>query len=163
MTTSTPILRTLLLVSDPLDAPILIVDDLHKLEATLGTVAAAAEFVVQIAEVEAVGSLLVRDPTPFTILHYLGHGTAVAATQAGALVFEDRIGAARLLDPMELLLTLNPTGISTFRLALLSACHSERVAQAFVAWGSCRNATGHLYTCRYHSNSCPTAAATSVG
>jgi len=42
-------LRTLLLVSDPLDAPIWIENDLNALQATLTTLP-AADFVVQIAE-----------------------------------------------------------------------------------------------------------------
>ncbi len=122
----------LLLVSNPLDAPIDIRHDLAKLSEALHELPAAT-IVTQIAEANAVGERLALVNRPlFPVLHYLGHGYQPASGQAGLLFFEDANGTARPLDRNLLRTLLFPTsGTPEFQLAILSACHSQSVAQAF--------------------------------
>ena len=89
-------IRILLLVSNPLDAPVNIGPDVAALTEALYDLTAPAEFVVQIAEAERVSALLARsDQAPFQIVHYLGHGSKPTPKQSGPLVLEDQQGAAR--------------------------------------------------------------------
>jgi len=134
MTPSTSPLRILLLVSNPFDNPVNIAGDVVALADALCDLQAPAEFVVQIAEADAVAARLARqDQAPFTVLHYLGHGYKPPDATMGALVFENSQGAVRLLDNFTLLATLAPTGQPAFQLAILSACHSESMALALHA------------------------------
>ncbi len=130
-------IRILLLVSNPLDAPVNIGPDVAALTDALRDLNAPATFVVQLAEADRVSALLARgDHTPFQVVHYLGHGYKPAQKQTGYLVLEDPQGAARLLEPIHLHTMLNPTGgPPEFQLAVLLACHSESVADAFFALG----------------------------
>lgn len=128
---------TLFLVSSPLAAdPVAVDHAVQQLQEALTGVSAPGEFVVQAAEVDAVaGRLAQRNRLPFQVLHYLGHGYKPEQTPEGVLIFEDKSGGIRPLDPLSLLATLNPTNRSTpeFQVAVLMACHSESVAKAMSA------------------------------
>ena len=82
-----PAIRVLLLVSNPLDAPISIANDMAALEDTIRDLAVPAEFLVRVAETDAIGSLLAqRNRLPFYVLHYLGHGNRPPDAQSGHLI-----------------------------------------------------------------------------
>jgi hypothetical protein len=97
-------IRVLSLVSNPLDAPISIANDVVVLEDTVRDLAVPAEFLVRVAEADAISSLLVqRNRPPFHVLHYLGHGSKPLDAQSGYLIMEDKTGGARALEPFRLL------------------------------------------------------------
>ena len=127
----------LFLVSSPLTAdPVAVDRALQELTDALRGIPAPATFVTRVAEADAVGSLLARkDRPPFPVLHYLGHGYKPEAVPSGYLIFEDRSGDLRPLRDDQLLSVLNPTGSPEpeFRLAVVTACHSESVAAALHA------------------------------
>jgi|GEM_PF-3520081 len=127
----------LFLVSNPLTAdPVAVDRALQELTDALRGIPAPATFVTQVAEVDAVSSLLARrGRPPFPVLHYLGHGYKPEEVPSGYLIFEDRSGALRPLRDHQLLSVLNPTGSPEpeFRLAVVTACHSESVAAALHA------------------------------
>ena len=125
----------LLLVSDPLDAPVSIERDLNALQDALRDVPAAAQFTTRIARAEDVQSLMSRGDRPtFDVLHYLGHGSEPTKTQEGRLIFENADGNADALNPAQLKATF-ANSERDFKLAMISACHSESVAQAMFDLG----------------------------
>jgi hypothetical protein len=127
--------RILVLVSSPLDASINVGDGLARLREAVADLPYAAQFDVYVAEAEQVGDLLARaDRPPYDVVHYLGHGDLLQ-DGVGVLWFEDEAGQARAMRDINLLATLQPTGKPEFKLALISACHSESVVQAMLALG----------------------------
>src|SRR5262245_35048025 len=125
----------LMVVSDPLDAPISIQSDLFELSDALRNLDAAARFNVMAAEADAVQEHLERgDRQRYSVLHYLGHGYRPAQAQDGFLVFEDIGGMANLLDVARLNYTLAGAA-AEFKVTVISACHSESVADALFAVG----------------------------
>ncbi len=125
----------LFLVSDPLDAAISIQRDLIALQDALRDLNVAAVFDIRAAEADSVQSHLARgDRRPYSALHYLGHGYKPPNQSDGRLIFEGRDGAADPLDVTRLAITL-ANHDREFKLAVVSACHSESVAQSFFAVG----------------------------
>ena len=128
-------LSILLLVSSPHEAAVSVRDDLHALHAAVDDLPYAAEFVTCVAESDALLRVLNRyDRPPFRLLHFIGHG-APDGDASALLAFEGRLGELRLLDGEALAPVLAPSGRPEFELAVLSACHSERVADALVGLG----------------------------
>ena len=127
----------LFLVSSPLTAdPVAVDRALQELTNALRGIQAPATFVTHVAEADAVASLLARrDRPPFPVLHYLGHGYKPEEVPSGYLIFEGQSGDLRPLRDDQLLSVLNPTGSPEpeFRLAVVTACHSESVAAALHA------------------------------
>ena len=70
-----------------------------------------------------------RDQGPFDILHYDGHGVP------GALLFEDGKGGSIKVGAARLKAMFAPEPRAPAKLAVLSACHSESMAQAFADAG----------------------------
>ncbi|MCL6509735.1 MAG: tetratricopeptide repeat protein [Anaerolineae bacterium] len=133
--TMTRAARILVLVSNPLDAGINLGDDLARLREAVANLPYAVQFDVHVAEAGQVGDLLSRaDRPPYDVLHYLGHGDLLQ-DGTGMLWFEDEAGQARATRDVALLTTLRPTDKSEFKLALISACHSESVLPAMRALG----------------------------
>ncbi len=127
--------NVLLLVSDPLDASISIQRDLMALQDGLRQIEAAATFYVHAAEAEKVQEHLSRgDNPPYAVLHYLGHGYKAPDEADGFLIFEKDDGTADPLDQIRLSLTLKGVAAG-FKLAVISACHSQSVANALFAVG----------------------------
>lgn len=125
----------LFLVSDPLGAPISIGRDLLALQDALRDLNVAASFDIRAAEADSVQSHLARgDRRPYSALHYLGHSYKAPNQSDGRLIFEGRDGAADPLDLTRLAITL-ANHEREFKLAIVSACHSESVAQSFFAVG----------------------------
>jgi tetratricopeptide (TPR) repeat protein len=127
--------RILVLVSSPLDASINVGDGLARLREAVADLPYAAQFDVYVAEAEQVGDLLARaDRPPYDVVHYLGHGDLLQ-DGVGVLWFEDEAGQARAMRDINLGTTLQPAGKPEFKLALISACHSESVVPAMLALG----------------------------
>jgi len=127
----------LVLVSNPHDAPVSIHADLAALREAVQDLPYAAAFTAGVAEVDAVADLLARRDRPrCRVLHFVGHGSPPDGDDDdGRLVFEQRSGAARGMDRATLAATLAPTGSLEFDLAILSACHSERIAATLTTLG----------------------------
>ncbi|MGB9873095.1 MAG: CHAT domain-containing protein, partial [Anaerolineae bacterium] len=129
----------LFLVSSPLTAdPVAVDRALQELADALRTIPAPATFITRVAEADAIGALMARRDRPrFSVLHYLGHGYKPEEVPSGYLIFEDQNGDLRPLQDHQLLGVLNPTGSPQpeFRLAVVTACHSESVAAALHALG----------------------------
>ena len=64
------------------------------------------------------------------IIHFIGHG--MTDGDSTALVLEDEVGITRCLSEDELAIALSNLKQPPCQLALLNACHSEKLAQAFV-------------------------------
>ncbi|MCP4209898.1 MAG: CHAT domain-containing protein, partial [Halieaceae bacterium] len=137
--TPTSIPHVLLLVSSPLVADPVDVDRaLEQLGDALHKISAPGRFIARVAEPDAVSGLLVRQDRPrFQVLHYYGHGYKPEDAEEGKLIFEDSSGGLRPLDDMQLTATLNPTNHSEpeFQVAVLTACHSQSVAEAMFTLG----------------------------
>jgi hypothetical protein len=99
----------------------------RQIKERLGEIECAAEIRFEIAIPENLARLLSQQE--FDVLHFTGHGGR------GALAFEDGRGGVYVLDPDRLEWLTAPGGRAPFRLAFLSACHSESVAQALLAVG----------------------------
>lgn len=67
------------------------------------------------------------------IIHFIGHG--MIQRNDTALVLEDEVGITRNFSEEELEIALSNQQQSPCQLALLNACHSEKLAQAFVKAG----------------------------
>ena len=126
----------LFLVSDPLDASISIDRDLAALQDGLRQIEAAVRFDTHVAEADAVQGYLERGDRPqYRALHYLGHGFKAEKESSGFLIFERKDGNADALDATRLAYTLSANE-GEFKLAIISACHSESVAGALFAVGA---------------------------
>ena len=67
------------------------------------------------------------------IIHFIGHG--MREGDGTALVLEDEAGMSRSFSEEELEIALSNQKQAPCQLALLNACHSEKLAQAFVKAG----------------------------
>jgi hypothetical protein len=120
----------LLLISDPLDASISIQRDLLALQDALRELDCAATFHVRAAEAQKVQEHLSLGDSPrYDVLHYLGHGYKTPDKTDGVLIFEKDDGTADALDQIRLSVALKGVAAG-FKLAVISACHSESVANA---------------------------------
>lgn len=126
----------LLLVSDPLDTSISIQRDLLALQDALRELDVAAVFDARVAEAEAVQSHLARGDRPrYGVLHYLGHGANPDGEDGKALIFENADCLSDPIDPTRLAYVFKGAG-GEFPLAVVSACHSESVADSFFSVGA---------------------------
>ncbi|MBM3749133.1 MAG: CHAT domain-containing protein, partial [Acidobacteria bacterium] len=99
----------------------------EQIIARLGEVKRQAEMHIEVATPENLSRLLTLHN--YGILHFTGHGGL------GLLCFEDGRGGLYDLTPDKFQALIAPEGRAPFRLAFLSACHSESMAQALVNVG----------------------------
>ncbi len=101
--------------------------EVSRLREQMGHMERAAALYVDIAEPERVLALLTK--RSFDLLHFSGHGGQ------DSLIFENQAGEAMPLKGDTLRRVLFPGGRVPFRLAFLSACHSESAAKALLDAG----------------------------
>ncbi len=89
----------------------------------------AVEIVVKVATAQTLQDVLASRVKPL-IIHFIGHGTREG--DGTALVLEDEVGMTRALSEEELEIALSNQKQAPCQLALLNACHSSKLAQAFV-------------------------------
>ncbi|MGB3641695.1 MAG: SUMF1/EgtB/PvdO family nonheme iron enzyme [Rivularia sp. (in: cyanobacteria)] len=89
----------------------------------------AVEIVVKVATSQTLQDVLSSRVKPL-IIHFIGHG--MTDGDSTALVLEDEVGITRCLSEDELAIDLSNLKQPPCQLALLNACHSEKLAQAFV-------------------------------
>ncbi len=89
----------------------------------------AVEIVVKVATSQTLQDVL-SHPTKPLIIHFIGHG--MRDGDGTALVLEDEVGMTRSFSEEELEIALSNLKQPPCQLALLNACHSEKLAQAFV-------------------------------
>ena len=89
----------------------------------------AVEIVVKVATSQILQDVLSSRVKPL-IIHFIGHG--MTDGNSTALVLEDEVGITRCLSEDELAIALSNLKQPPCQLALLNACHSEKLAQAFV-------------------------------
>ena len=92
----------------------------------------AVEIVVKVATSQTLQDVLSSRVKPL-IIHFIGHG--MTDGDSTALVLEDEVGITRCLSEDELAIALSNLKQPPCQLALLNACHSEKLAQAFVKAG----------------------------
>ncbi|WP_143288183.1 CHAT domain-containing protein, partial [Calothrix rhizosoleniae] len=92
----------------------------------------AVEIVVKVATSQTLQDVLSHRIKPL-IIHFIGHG--MRDGDSTALVLEDEAGMTRSLSEEELEIALSNLQQAPCQLALLNACHSEKLAQAFVRVG----------------------------
>ncbi|GAB1544051.1 hypothetical protein NUACC21_67270 [Scytonema sp. NUACC21] len=90
------------------------------------------EIVVKVATSQTLQDVLSSRVKPL-IIHFIGHGTREG--DSTALVLEDDVGMTRSFSEEELEIALSNQQQAPCQLALLNACHSEKLAQAFVKAG----------------------------
>ena len=91
----------------------------------------AVEIVVKVATSQTLQDVLSSRVKPL-IIHFIGHG--MTDGNSTALVLENEVGITRSFSEDELAIALSNQK-SPCQLALLNACHSEKLAQAFVKAG----------------------------
>lgn len=89
----------------------------------------AVEIVVKVATSQTLQDVLSNRVKPL-IIHFIGHG--MREGDSTALVLEDEVGITRSFSEEELAIALSNQKQPPCQLALLNACHSEKLAQAFV-------------------------------
>jgi formylglycine-generating enzyme required for sulfatase activity/predicted ATPase len=89
----------------------------------------AVEIVVKVATSQTLQDVLSNRIKPL-IIHFIGHG--MRDGDSTALVLEDEVGMTRSFTEQELAIALSNQKQLPCQLALLNACHSEKLAQAFV-------------------------------
>ncbi|MBO3458338.1 SUMF1/EgtB/PvdO family nonheme iron enzyme [Aetokthonos hydrillicola Thurmond2011] len=89
----------------------------------------AVEIVVKVATSRTLQDVLSSRVKPL-IIHFIGHG--MRHEESTALVLEDDLGMARCFSEEELAIALSNHNQPPCQLALLNACHSEKLAEAFV-------------------------------
>ena len=89
----------------------------------------AVEIVVKVATSQTLQDVLSNRVKPL-IIHFIGHG--IREGDSTALVLEDEVGITRYFTEEELAIALSSHQQPLCQLALLNACHSEKLAQAFV-------------------------------
>ncbi len=89
----------------------------------------AVEIVVKVATSQTLQDVLSNRIKPL-IIHFIGHG--MRDGDSTALVLEDEVGMTRSFSEEELEIALSNQKQPPCQLALLNACHSEKLAQAFV-------------------------------
>ncbi|BAY29336.1 hypothetical protein NIES2107_11770 [Nostoc carneum NIES-2107] len=92
----------------------------------------AVEIVVKVATSQTLQDVLSHRVKPL-IIHFIGHG--MKDGDSTALVLEDEVGITRSFSEEELAIALSNQQQPPCQLALLNACHSEKLAQAFVKAG----------------------------
>ena len=92
----------------------------------------AVEIVVKVATSQTLQDVLASRMKPL-IIHFIGHG--MREGDGTALVLEDEVGMTRALSEEELEIALSNQKQAPCQLALLNACYSEKLAQAFVQAG----------------------------
>ncbi len=92
----------------------------------------AVEIVVKVATSQTLQDVLSNRNKPL-IIHFIGHGMRDRSNTA--LVLEDEAGIARSFSEEELAIALSNQKQPPCQLALINACHSEKLAQAFVKAG----------------------------
>ncbi len=92
----------------------------------------AMEIVVKVATSQTLQDVLSHRIKPL-IIHFIGHG--MRDGDGTALVLEDEVGITRCFSESELEIALSNLRQAPCQLALLNACHSEKLAQAFVKVG----------------------------
>jgi formylglycine-generating enzyme required for sulfatase activity/predicted ATPase len=92
----------------------------------------AVEIVVKVATSQTLQDVLSNRTKPL-IIHFIGHG--MRDGDSTALVLENEAGIARSFSEEELAIALSNQQQPPCQLALLNACHSEKLAQAFVKIG----------------------------
>ncbi|MFM7408700.1 MAG: CHAT domain-containing protein [Cuspidothrix sp.] len=92
----------------------------------------AVEIVVKVATSQTLQDVFSTRVKPL-IIHFIGHG--MKAEDSTALVLENEVGMTRSFSEEELEITLSNQQQVPCQLALLNACHSEKLAQAFVKAG----------------------------
>ncbi len=92
----------------------------------------AVEIVVRVATSRTLQDVLASRVKPL-IIHFIGHGSREG--NGTALVLEDEVGMTRALSEEELEIALSNHKQAPCQLALLNACHSSKLAQAFVKAG----------------------------
>ncbi|MEC4816480.1 MAG: SUMF1/EgtB/PvdO family nonheme iron enzyme [Scytonema sp. PMC 1069.18] len=90
------------------------------------------EIVVKVATSQTLQDVLSSRVKPL-IIHFIGHG--MKEGNSTALVLEDEVGMTRSFSEEELEIALSNQQQAPCQLALLNACHSEKLAQAFVNTG----------------------------
>lgn len=96
------------------------------------SLAIAVELVVKVATSQTLQDILSNRIKPL-IIHFIGHG--MRDGDSTALVLEDEVGITRVFSEEELTIALSNQKYPPCQLALLNACHSEKLAQAFVKVG----------------------------
>src|SRR5579883_713652 len=92
----------------------------------------AVEIVVKVATSQTLQDVLSHRVKPL-IIHFIGHG--MRQEDSTALVLEDEVGITRYFNEEELEIALSNQKQPPCQLALLNACYSEKLAQAFVKVG----------------------------
>ena len=92
----------------------------------------AVEIVVKVATSRTLQDAFSSRVKPL-IIHFIGHG--MREIDSTALVLEDEAGITRSFTEKELEIALSNQKQSPCQLALLNACYSEKLAQAFVKAG----------------------------
>ncbi|MEM8718617.1 MAG: SUMF1/EgtB/PvdO family nonheme iron enzyme [Cyanobacteria bacterium P01_G01_bin.39] len=92
----------------------------------------AVEIVVKVATSQTLQDVLASRVKPL-VIHFIGHGAREG--NGTALVLEDEVGMTRALSEAELEIALSNQKQAPCQLALLNACHSSKLAQAFVKAG----------------------------
>jgi formylglycine-generating enzyme required for sulfatase activity/SpoVK/Ycf46/Vps4 family AAA+-type ATPase len=92
----------------------------------------AVEIVAKVATSETLQDVFSSRSKPL-IIHFIGHG--MRSRDGIALVLEDGVGIARSFSKEELSIALSNRKQPPCQLVLLNACHSEKLAQAFVKAG----------------------------
>ncbi len=92
----------------------------------------AVEIVVKVATSKTLQDAFSSRVKPL-IIHFIGHG--IREVDSTALVLEDEVGITRSFTEKELEIALSNQKQPPCQLALLNACHSEKLALAFVKAG----------------------------
>ncbi len=92
----------------------------------------SVEIVVKVATSQTLQDVFSNRSKPL-IIHFIGHG--MKDEDSTALVLEDSVGMTRAFSEEELAIALSNLKQPPCQLALLNACHSEKLAQAFVKVG----------------------------
>ncbi len=92
----------------------------------------AVEIVVKVATSQTLQDVLASRVKPL-IIHFIGHG--MREGEGTALVLENQVGMTRALNEEKLGIALSNHKQAPCQLALLKACHSSKLAQAFVKAG----------------------------
>ncbi len=92
----------------------------------------AVEIVAKVATSQTLQDVFSSRVKPL-IIHFIGHG--MREGNSTALVLENQVGMTRSFSEEELEIALSNQQQAPCQLALLNACHSEKLAQAFVQAG----------------------------
>ena len=87
------------------------------------------EVVVKVASSQTFQDVLSSRLKPL-IIHFIGHG--INEGENSSLILEDAVGIARKFSEEDLNIAFSNQKVAPCQLALLNACHSARLAEAFV-------------------------------